>query len=544
MLPRGSFARIGLLMLLIWMFAISGCGAPQTPAPSPAPPPAPEGPQRGGTFYWGRIEDTETLDPHRTTTVSSNEVNMLIYDRLVALDYDMSIQPALAHSWDVSPDGKTYTFHLKKGVRFHSGDELTAHDVKFTMDRWKNLEGSPSRYLIALLEEVTVIDDYSVEMRLSDPFAIFLDNLAGAYGSILNERFFKEAGEDYGIRLVDGTGPFKFVKWTRMDTLELERNDEYTWGPAVNQNQGPAYLDRVVLKVIPEDGTRIAELESGGIHYTANIPQVEVDRLDASSLVNIVRYSDLNTTFVGFRLDYPKLMDVRVRQAINHAINKEEIVEGAFYGMAEVAQGPLAPKTWGWWEDVPKATYGYDPQKANKLLDEAGWKTGADGIREKDGEKLKLVLAYSVGTATDVMMPMIQAHLREVGIEAELRLMEWTAYLEFLRAGQNQLWLMSVRYSNADNLYFYFHSAQRPAPNRFAWVDERTDELLVKSRTSTSEQERLAAYAELQKIVIENALQIPLVHVGRAVGHAPSVHGLRIHPTYVQSNLLDVYLEP
>ncbi|MCL4424094.1 MAG: ABC transporter substrate-binding protein [Firmicutes bacterium] len=532
---------VGLLVFsLIFGVSLAGCNPSGTGQGGTVK--GPGSPVSGGSFVIGRVEDTETLDPQGTTTLSSAEVMYLIYDTLLVRDYDMTIKPSLAQKWEIGDGGKTYTFQLRQGVYFHSGSELTAEDVKFTFERWLANTKSPSRFMISLIDRIETPDKYTVVVHLKEPFAIFLDNLTSSWASILNKSFVTAHEKDYGVLYVDGTGPYKFKEWVRNDHLTVVRNDKYAWAPKVFKN-GTPYLEEVVFKVIPEDSTRLAELEQGNIQFTANLPPAEVDRLEKAKKVNLIRYSDLNTTFLGFKMGKKPLDDIRVRQAINYAINKDELIKGAYFGLAEPALGPIAPGTWGYWKDVEKAAYKYNPSQAKQLLEEAGWKT-PDGaaIRQKDGQPLQILLMYSPGPAVENLMPIIQAQLKAVGIDVKLQQMEWTAYLAALRAGQHEMMLMSVRYTNADILYFYFHSKQRPAPNRFDYVDAKTDELLDISRTVTDDAKRLSAYQEIQKRVVESAVWVPLVHEKRAVAASPKVGGLRVHPAMVLYKMLDVYL--
>ncbi len=539
---KHRMVRLYTVVALLAALAVLVTACARPPAPT-AETPTPESPRAGGILVIGRTEDTESLDPHRTTTISSAEVLFLTNDTLVTLDYDMSIKPGLAERWDISPDGTVYTFHLRRDVRFHSGKPLVASDVKFTFEKWLATEGSPTAYLIRPIERIETPDDHTVVFHLKEPYAIFLDNLASSWASILNEEAVRQAGDDYGVTTVDGTGPFRFKEWIKGERLVVERNPDFRWGPPIVENAGPAHLDAIEFRVIPEAATRLAELEAGSIHFTGDIPPVEVQRLEKVPGVQIVRFGQLNTTFIGFKLGKAPLDDIRVRRAINHAINKKEIVEGAYYGMAEEAWGPIAPATWGYNPAVRQIGYGYDPDAARRLLEEAGWMPGPGGIRQKDGRPLKILLMYSTGPQSDVIIPMVQAQLRQVGIDTELRLLEWTAYLAALRAGEHEMMWMWVRYTTADILYFYFHSSQRPAPNRFDWADERTDELLRVSRTAVDPEERLRAYHELQEIVVREAIWAPLLHAQGLVGATRSVQGLRVHPANILYKGLDLWLE-
>ncbi len=497
-------------------------------------------------MVFARQEETETLDPHKTTTISSAEVDYLVYDTLTSLDFDNTVKPGLAEKWEIAPDGKTYTFTLRQGVKFHSGKPLTSADVKFTMDRWKTVRGSPTAFNIASVESVEAPNPRTVVMHLKEPLSILLINLTGYAASILNPDFVTRLGDDYGtgVGKVDGTGPFMLKEWVRNDRLVVVKNPNYNWGPPIYKNQGPAKLESVVLRTIVEDAPRVAAVEVGEAHFTPSIPPPQVERLTKEKRVKIIRYSDLNTAFIGFKTGRKPLDDPKVRIAINYGVNKAEIIAGVYYGLAEEAYGPIAPATPGWWKGVTKAGYHYNPSRAKRLLDEAGWTQPRVGAtREKGGQPLSILFLYSPGPANESLVNLVQAQMSGIGIEARPQRMEWTAFLAALRAGQHDMFLINVRYTTADVLYFYFHSKQRPAPNRFDWVDPETDRLLELSRSTVKEDERLGAYQKLQKIVVENAIWIPLVHEKRVVMASPKLEIPRMHAN-VLYKMLDLELKP
>jgi peptide/nickel transport system substrate-binding protein len=503
-------------------------------------------PRPGATLIFARQEETETLDPHKTTTISSAEVDYLIYDTLTTLDYDNTVKPGLAEKWEVAPDGKTYTFTLRQGVKFHSGKPLTAADVKYTMERWKTVRGSPTAFNIASVETVEAPNPQTVVMRLKEPLSILLINLAGYGASILNQEFATRQGDDYGtgVGKVDGTGPFILKEWVRNDRLVVTRNPAYNWGPPVYKNQGPAKLDGVTFRTIVEDAPRVASVEVGEAHFTPAVPSPQVARLTKEGRVRIIRYTDMNTTFIGFKIGKKPLDDVKVRIAINHGVNKPEVIAGVYYGLAEEAYGPLAPNTPGWWRDVLKVGYRYNPSKAKRLLDEAGWTQRSIGqTREKDGRPLSILFMYSPGPENESLVNLVQAQLAGVGIDVRPQRLEWTAFLAALRAGQHDMFLIAVRYVTADVLYFYFHSKQRPAPNRFDWVDPETDRLLELSRSSTKDDERLDAYRKLQQIVVQNAIWIPVAHQKRTVIASPKLEIPKMHAN-VLYKMLDLEFKP
>lgn len=503
-------------------------------------------PASGKTFVFARVQETETLDPHKTTAVSSAEVDYLLYDTLTSLDYDNTVKPGLAEKWTISSDGKTYTFTLRQGVKFHSGKTLTASDVKFTMDRWKTVRGSPTAFNIASVDRVEAPNATTVVMQLKEPLSILLINLSGYAASILNEEFTTRLGDDYGTGAgkADGTGPFMLREWVRNDRLVVTKNPNYKWGPPVYKNQGPAPFDTVVFRTIVEDAPRVASVEVGEAQFTPTVPALQVARLQKEGRVNVIRYTDLNTGFVGFKTGRKHLEDPRVRQAINYGVNKAELISAVYYGLAEEAYGPLAPATPGWWKDSLKVGYHYNPSKAKRMLEEAGWRQPREGAtREKDGQQLNINFLYSPGPENESIVNLMQAHLAGIGVDMRPQRLEWTAFLAALRAGQHDMFLIGVRYVTADVLYFYFHSKQRPAPNRFDWANPETDRLLELSRSSTSEAERLDAYQKLQKIIIENAIWVPLVHEKRAVIASPKLVVGKMHSN-VLYKMLDLDLKP
>ena len=503
-------------------------------------------PTPGKTLIFARVQETETLDPHKTTALSSAEVDYLLYDTLTSLDYDNTVKPGLAEKWEISPDGKTYTFTLRRGVRFHSGKPLTSADVKFTFERWKTVRGSPTAFNIAPVERIDTPNPTTVALHLKDPLSTLIVNLSGYAASILNEEYVTRLGDDYGtgVGKVDGTGPYTLREWIRNDRLVVVKNPNYKWGPPIYKNQGPGPFDTVIYRTIVEDAPRVATVEVGEAHFTPTVPALQVARLEKEKRVKIIRYSDLNTQFMGFKTGRKHLEDMKVRQAINYGINKAEIISGVFYGLAEEAYGPLAPGTPGFWKDVTKAGYHYNPSKAKRLLEEAGWRQlREDATREKDGQPLVVNFLYSPGPENESLVNLAQAHLAGVGIDMRPQRLEWTAFLAALRAGQHDMFLINVRYVTADVLYFYFHSKQRPAPNRFDWVNSETDRLLELSRSSVNEAERLDAYQKLQKIVVENAIWVPLVHEKRVVIASPKLEIPRMH-AYVLYKMMDLELKP
>jgi glutathione transport system substrate-binding protein len=500
----------------------------------------------GNTLVIGQPTDTDSVDPHKATAVVAVERLFNLYDTLVNVDFDLTtITPGLAESWHVSPDGKTYTFVLKRGVKFHSGKPLTAQDVKFTLDRWRDpATASPTRLRVAEIEEVTAPDDRTVVIHTSTRSNYLLFNLASGFASILNPEAIRKHGPSYGTLAVDGTGPFKFKEWLLHDRFVVERNPDYTWGPPMFRNRGPAKVERVIWRTVPEGTT---PLFAGDIDVSRWMPLFELPRLRKDSRLKVIDFKVGHVVYLGFNLQKDPVQDIRVRRAVNHAIRKEEILDKVFHGFGSVALGPLAPIVPGYWKDVVKIAYDYDPARARALLDEARWKPGADGIRVKDGKRLRLPVHAINGYGYPDVLALIKAQLKDVGIDLEPVLFEEAAIWGRLKAGEHTVVAMGMPHSNPDEILgYYFQSKNRPAPNRFNFVDPQVDRRLDEGRTVADTKRWQEIYAEVQRRVVESAVWVPLFHLDRAMVMSTKVGNLRPHPLYDAGyhKLLDVTVSP
>jgi peptide/nickel transport system substrate-binding protein len=497
---------------------------------------------QGGTLTVAFEADPEVLDPHITTALLAARVIALMHDNLVNRDYDGSIKPGLAEAWEVSEDGLTYTFTLKEGVKFHSGKEFSSEDVKFTFERWLSLEGSPTSYTIEPVDTIETPDPLTVVFTLKQPYNILLDQLAGSWSVILNQAAIEEAGENYGVSVVDGTGPFKFVSWNRNQQITLERYEEYTWGGPIFQNPGPAYVDGIEIVIIPEASTRVAEFQAGNLHLVPDVPAQDVARLSQAPGVSIVEYEQLQTTYLGMNTTKAPTDDVKVRQAVAYALNREEIVEGANFGLGLPARTMLHPDTPFYWENADEVAPTYDPDKAATLLEEAGWLLGSDGVREKDTAPLVLPLWVINDTTTVLQAQIIEQQLAEVGIRVETTQYEQTAWFEAARSGEQVGYIIGVFYDIADILYFYFYSEQIPAPNRFFYEVPEVDEWLVDARTNTDLEVVRENYYNVQERLIEDAPAAPFIHTLGTLGVAEGVEGVEVHPSRWLYRMLDISL--
>ncbi len=296
--------------------------------------------QYGGTVViaWGT--DAVRLDPADMTDNPSETVLRHIMDGLVEFDEELNINPCLAKSWEISEDGTVYTFYLREGIKFHDGTPFNAEAVAFNFNRIITQNLRRTALFKPYIESVTAVDEYVVVFKLFAPFGAFLHHLSHGAALIQSPTAVNTWGAEVGKHPV-GTGPFKFVEWVPGDHITLEANPEY-W-------KGRPYLDRIIFQVVPEAATRVFRIESGEAHVATRIPPTEVPRLQANPNIEVMVRQTLRVIYIGMNNQKPPFTDVRVRQAVNYAIDKELLCQSILGGYADPADSPLAPLTWGYY---------------------------------------------------------------------------------------------------------------------------------------------------------------------------------------------------
>ena len=436
--------------------------------------------------------DLDTVDPHGQTSITVHNVLRHVYETLVWLDARGNVIPWLAERWEVSPDGLTYTFYLRKGVKFHDGSEFNATVVKANIDRWIDpTVRVPLRSQLGPVKGAEVIDTYTVKIYLKESFAPFLRALT-SYLLITSLNVIKKFGNQT-ITDVIGTGPYMFVSWEKGKRVVLERNDDY-WGP-----KPP--IKTIEWLIIPEGSTRIAALLAGDVDFAYNLPPPDLDRIK-----NDPRFEVLTplTDRVIFIVILPKgpLKDPRVRQALNYAVDKNAIVNNVLYGLAIPADSPLPPHFFGYARMEP---YLYDPQRARKLLEEAGFPFDR-----------KLVLLHPTGRYLQdkQVAEAVQAYLSKIGVQVELRTMDWPSFVASITKPLDQkdydLLLLGWGPGVADahfTLYGQFYSSQAPPRGLAAahYNNSEVDSLLDQAMRELNETKRAELYKRAIEIIWRDA---------------------------------------
>ena len=492
-------------------------------------------PAEAQTLRMMKSLDAPHYDGARTTWSPTSDIVNMFQDTLVAMDWDGKTPiPYLARSWTVSPDGKLYTFKLRDDVSFCSGKKFTADDVVYSIRRLVSPElKAPLAWRAGNLKDVRATDPYTVEYELNEPYADLLLNMTMFTMAIHNKESVETLGKDYGTKAIDGTGPWCFESWQPRTEIVLKRHDAYKWGPSMYQNKGPVKFEKLVIKILPEDSARVAAMMGGQFDITHQIPLQFIQQVKASpNLVVQEANPNFQLMYYGYKTTRPMVADKRVREAMNIAINRAEIVKGIMLGQATPAYTYIDPKALDF-ADSTKSIIKEDVERARKLLDEAGWKVGADGIREKDGVKLAPRVLFTQVAYFPRVSEAIQGYMRKIGVDWKIVGFDSTIAPAEMGKQDYELWTVTFPYMSAgDLLNFYFDSKNMPAPNRMNWNDPQTDDFLRKGKASLSDADRAKYYGLAQQRVTEEHLWMPVMNVAMYTTSLKKLKGVRPHMLY------------
>src|ERR687888_976498 len=383
-------------------------------------PPA-DAQKRGGTLTIVRPTDPVSLDPNLETTAPGAWVYFNMLEGLLTLDDKMQVKPLLATSYEVMSPTKV-RFKLRPNVKFHDGTPFNAAAVKFTFDRIQEPLGAPgvARAFLGPYEGADVVDPQTVRIRLKQPYAPFLRMVALSPLAPLSPTAAQKMGQDFSRKPV-GTGPFMVKEWIPKSHVTLVRNPDYAWPPSIAAHRGPAHLEEITWRFVLEATTRPAVLQTGEAQIAEDLSYADVAALEKNPDVRIVKGVPAGTPWTIFpNVQKFPTNDPAVRRALHHAINKDAIVRVVFHGQSQAAGSLIQPPTPGF-VPVAKELFPYDPARAKKILDDAGWKPGGDGIRAKDGKRLEILWIFGTNNGYEEMAPLIQGMAREVGIDIQLR---------------------------------------------------------------------------------------------------------------------------
>lgn len=488
---------------------------------------AKKAPPGQGDLILAQPLDPTGLDPALGTDSAAVNLYAVIYDTLVMYKPGDKLELAggLAESWTISPDGLIYTFKLRQGVKFHDGSEFNAEAVKFNLDRqldvnnqYHTAEMTFASVVFGQMASYKVIDASTFEMTLSKPFPGFLEQLTSfAAAGIASPAAIEKYGADYFKNPV-GTGPFVFKEWLKDDHITFTPNADY-WG-------GAPKLSSIIVRTIPESATQLAELKSGGINMTFyGLNENDMTEAEKDSNVTVKSLPALSSYMVHFRMWKAPFDDLRLRQAVAYAINKENIATYVLQGHAGAATGVMPKASWAWY---PTESYPYDPAKAKALLAEAGYPNG--------GLAVTLLTNPHMNPAGQA----IQADLQAVGFVVTLQQSEGGAYWDQLPTDVGDLVMDNWWLPNGDPDYMlgamYATSAIEKKSNVDRYSNAEVDALLAQAASESDQAKRTEAYLKVQELVAKDEPNVPLYYLDNLFAYRNEVQGLQFYPLGVYFN--------
>ena len=453
----------------------------------------------------GVQQDVDTMDPHNSTVHVIRRYCPLIYETLITKDADGNLAPMLAESWEILSDTEI-CFHLRKGVTFHNGDEMKSNDVKFSIERAASTARHSSRY--SCIESITCEDDYTVTLHLNEIASNIFSNLSDMLfgGAIISERFANEVGDDIGTKAC-GTGKYVMVSWKSGDKMELERYDDY-WGE-------PAISEKMTIRVITEDTSRLIALENGEIDISDVITTSNISRVEENSELKLLSIVGTSLPYWAFNLNKEPLNDPKVRLALCYGLDRESVALGSTDGASQVSRSLIPVGIAVETDDLE--FYEYNPEKAKELLAEAGYPNGfAMDLYVKSTDSVTMLAAQ-----------IIQGSLSIIGIDVNINAMESTALMAALAAGEHMSYILSVSATDyfSPSILYYSETPPRTG-NRMFYNSPEFDEA-YEGLLSTYDEEEQRAYVKAEEIALNTDLPaIPLFDLTFQVGARSNVEGI------------------
>lgn len=520
-MTRGNSLRTRKTIQIIFTItlALFYTGCSETPA------------RQNDIFVVGLEGNPTNLDPRFSTDAYSSRIRPLLFDSLFEVAPDGTFTPRLAESWHTD-DGLVYTFKLRKGVRFHDGTPLTSKDVKYTFDYIRNPANKcPSAASLQQVESVETPDDHTVVFTLSEVFVPILFKLVkGIVPAHLGD------DENFSDNPV-GSGPFRIVRFERGEKIGLAANEHYYLGvPKIR---------KILFEVVRSDTTRLLRLQKGELHLVQNaVPPYSVKFFERKKHLQVIRRPGINYSYLGFNMKDPAGITnkLKVRRAIAHSIDRKKIVDALLKGQAKEATGLLAPSNWAYNPDVTK--YEYNPAKAKKLLDEAGF-TDPDG----DGPQVRFTLSYKTSTnkLRNRIAEVMAVQFVQIGIGLEKRSYEWGTFFDDVKKGNFQTYTLSwVGVTDPDIFHYIFHSNSQPpsGANRGRYENAGMDRLIDRSRIEVDREKRKEIFGEIQKILAEDCVYVSLWWADTIIVASKNLKGFVVYPGGEYSSLATADWEP
>ena len=533
MVRQRRLVQAGIVGLAASALVLTGCstGGGDTPKDD-----APVG-EIGGEAIYAIDTNLLQLDPNTSPSAQDARIIRQMFDNLVAFDENRELVPWLATDWKISDDGKEYTFTVRDDVTFWDDTKFNAEAVCFNLDRIKD-PATGSRYAVSLIgpyASCSAPDEKTAIVKLSAAYAPFMAMLTSPFLGMVSPTAAKAvAPADFNLKPT-GSGPFKLESYTPADKAVLVVNEKYDWAPGNAKHEGRAYLDKLTYQIVPDPTVRLGSLESGQFQAIGNVPEINAKGVQDNAALDFHAISQSGAPFqYHFNVDSPRvpLSDPKLREAIRLGFDIESTVKTLYLGVYQRAWGPLSPTTGGYDKSVENS-FKYDPEAAKKMLDDAGYKVGADGIREKDGKKIKIILAGGTPNREkrQDIAEFFKANMKEIGIDVEIRLMQTAEATAASQNGENDISELSLVQIDPNVLHSMYDPKYIPKPNYNGFNLSRTNNAALTAQLLEAQQEgdeakRDKLYSEAQKEVIKNVRSVA-IYVPTFTMATGGVQGLR-----------------
>jgi peptide/nickel transport system substrate-binding protein len=467
-------------------------------------------PSGNQTMTMAVFQEPDTLDPSASGLITVGTISGCLFDHLVwSFPGKSGFSPGLASSWEVSPDATTYTFHLRKDVKFHDGTAFDATAVKVTFDHIvdPNTKSKSAAGQLGPYKETQVVDQYTARVVFSEPNAAFLNEAAGF--SIISPAALQKYGADFAHNPV-GSGPFKFKEYVVGQHVTVVRNPDYNWGPPAIRT-GPPVLSQITFRILADPGARFNALQTGEIQFAPNLNPQDIANVKASSQYRVYQVPSTGMPWnIMVNAQKPPTDDLNVRKALQYATDQQAIIKTLYFGLHAAADQIFTPITPGY-DPSLKGLYSHDPQKAGQLLDQAGWTKGSDGMRQKNGQPMKLNFINISGFGFDGISQLMQSQFRDVGIAVDISDQSFPAVADAYNRGDHHL--ADFFYYDVDPYFVRTIFGSDQIAHGFNWehyANPAVDALATKANSTADAATRTGLYKQAARTIMEAAVIIPI----------------------------------
>lgn len=505
-----------LLIVLSFVITVTGCGGKDNTGTSTdvgdKNDVAVTGKADKNTLVVANMGDARTVDPHGAGESTSVNALLPVVETLVSYDADGNVQPLLAEKWE-EIDSQTWKFYLRKGVKFHNGEEMKASDVVYSFKRATSPLGARVQYIMKMVdpEGLEIVDDYTVIIRTIKPFSPFVSYLPYIGAAIISEKAYEQP--DAELHPV-GTGPFEFVEWKKGEKLTYKRFDGY-WG------EKPGH-ENLVIKTIPESNSRLIELETGEADIAIGMTVNDMSKIEDNPKLELQTSPTTVFTYLAFNTAKAPFDNLKFRQAIDWAINEEAVIAAVHRGAARYTPGPVTPDQK--YYDDSEQNCRYDVEKAKQLIKESGVDISKSFTITVNENQPRIDLAT-----------IVQSQLKEIGITVEIKVMETASYWNYISTGEQEMFVSgwgAVGFPEPDNnIYGPLHSSQIPENNTCFYNNPKLDEMLDRSRQLSDGTEREELVKDIQKLIRDEVPYITFDNPTNLVGVQKYIKNFVAMPT-------------